>query len=974
MLIDLQPPESAPAPAASQRRAAGEQRADPPGAGAPDDNLFFYLSSSAAPPASDDVGLECPLSPELGGAAAAPSATQGPSVGAPAPREPPQIAGFMSRRRGAAAELHAVEPGVATKALLCSLRVDDKHAAACVSANLSDREIGLEAVRRLPEGPLSEVGQAPSAPISAERPKLWMTARVQDRTPDMASAFARAGGSLLAATVDGAIDIGVSGAFSSAVFMASDQREQSEQRELLLGLDPGFYHVHGRGAERAVLVPSRASINATLTLGAVTSSGAACEANAGFGTCSLAEVIRCGTGLVAMAYDEWPAQVGSVSLRDVQFWEGSQEDAGHGFALPARVVEDDEWPNLLPPGTRPPLASRAALEGASEKFNNFLTEAALLRRADLPDELRADYPRAPRVYKALPGLHKSITSAPTGHTTIEAIMHAPTSLTADQLEVVLRAMTQVGLHEGLSSEQERAAADAVYLEATAAPGVAASAQARVAAAGIHLAIRTATDYHVDGAVGFGPNGGLRFEGAENWPFGPLRDFLKQGGDCDDSGTLFMRTVRQVGLAPFDMERYDAQGRFHSLDPAFDPLKHPWTRAARNALGFDYVAAFAIVGATTGSGSDVKNGELAPSTAAGHAVPLFLPVGDLIDAMGAGDAGDAAELQAAGREEALPEALRSEVGRRAAGIMRQAALMPANKLRALPAHQLGAQAGALGLQPEQSERELFGDTEMLRASAQRRGVRPLALDGTVTSEMTLTHPPERVDEMRAHAQRENAAADKMGPLMGSRRTDLTDIGPRVEGGYSHGFYLAGVELTVPNMSRALREIGAAASQFVIAPLDTQGGSVPGACGASPRDLDSGRFALHPMQRMCKGKAHAWDLILEETLAHAAPARDAAELGGQVTALEQRNAKALREELRKLNDLLRRREASYDADAPRGAFIELHISPRMIWGNPHAVRATLEKISMNALHGHVDLYEMDDLAPGATFAAVRFDVAE
>jgi hypothetical protein len=117
-----------------------------------------------------------------------------------------------------------------------------------------------------------------------------------------------------------------------------------------------------------------------------------------------------------------------------------------------------------------------------------------------------------------------------------------------------------------------------------------------------------------------------------------------------------------------------------------------------------------------------------------------------------------------------------------------------------------------------------------------------------------------------------------------------------------------------------------------------------------------------------------MIVEETLAHAAPTRDPAQLGAQVNALEQRNAKALREELRKLDELLRRREASYDADAPRGTFIELHVSPRMVWGNPHAVRSTLEKISMNALHGHVDVYEMDDLAPGATFAVVRFDVPD
>jgi hypothetical protein len=865
-----------------------------------------------------------------------------------------------------------------------------------------------------------------------------------DEIPDLPLAFARNGGSLLSAQLDGELDVSVSGALhSSVVTVASfaiqpgveeETEEETEKkgegqdeppgattsqkiadaplpryRRVRIPLDPRIYRIididkHGT-RQRVVQVPRRARVNATLTLGAVTSTGAACEANAGFGSVALAEALddaQGGCALVALHYDEWRAPAGTVAVLNAQFWEVPEsistitlaaqnsnvthigapriarntdlfvdarakrllDDALGSFPLAFQLVDSDA------------MADDATIAQAAEHFNLFVSEAATLRTPTLPSELQNYNPRAPRVYAPLPGLHKAFTSAPSGHAPVEAILHASSGLSASQLEGVLRAMATADL-------DSRGAGDAQkFLEETRRPGVRAARWCRTAARAVHLAIRAATDYHVDGAATLDPVGRVRFETAENWLPSTTRNFFKEAGDCDNSGTCAMRIGRQIGLAPYDHNRYDAAGRFISRDSTYDETKHVFTRAVRNALSHDYTLAFTIVGATTGEGSnaivsgDGESDAVArePATvAAGHAVPIFLPTSHVVAALARGDDADANELRAAG---AFDDTARSKLAvdaahREATQLLRWRVVMPKRKVLALALDDDGDHDH----HNDEPLAASYVDFESFAASQLERNVIPLAIDGTVTSEMDLHYDAETLARTRRMAHDEASAADRLGTVMASRVVDLTSVGSKAN---PHGFYLHFVEATVPGGwgdDPMLREAREAAYQYIFAPLDPTSGAVTaGIAGATPDAVHRGDYALVPMQRLCPGKGRSWDVVRRETLVHAAAPRAPDRLPMSVEIEEQRNATHLRQSFEALHAALDRRGKSYGrAGPPRGGYVELHITPRMLWGNPNSLQRTIDKVMAHAVHGSVVVYPMDDVAPTAALVVVRFDVA-
>lgn len=768
-----------------------------------------------------------------------------------------------------------------------------------------------------------------SVESAVQKDELWLGVRILDSIPDMPLAFAKTGGSLLSAVLDGTLDVGVSGAKHSATIKVSND-DTRESRRVAIPLDVETFR--RRHADGAVLVGDRTRALATLMVGAVTSSGAACEANAGFGVAPLVDALRGGASLITLHYDTWKAPVGAVAVSAASFHASEADALASERPLPFESVPEPDTPE--------------ALAAASAKFGEFVAESAMLRTVTTPprtEETRTL--RKQRVYPSLPGLHKSFTSAPTGHTTIEAITHAASGLTADQLEDILRVTTTVALE----NEEERARQ---MLADAAVPGLGASKWRDAAARSVQLIIRFG-DYHVDGAQTLAPNGTVRFEAAENWQPGPMRDLLRESFDCDNVTTEAMRKARQIGLSPFADHRYGEDGAFRSFDPDYDPVRHPWTTAVRNALSHDYVLAFTIVGATTGEGtkathdkqSDAK-GAKKTTTAAGHAVPIFLPAGQLLRAMRRGDDADAAELQ--------DDPSTSIAHRTAVDGLRHDCIFPPNKLKALPA----------------AERPAYASAERLVEHHAAHGIAPMAIDGTVTSETALyLDDPAQRKAFRALAEQEGAAAKRLGAVMASRVVDLTSIGR--DGG--HGFYLHFVEATLPTAfgdDPALRKAGEASYQFVFAPTDAAGVATDGIAGASPEQVHKGEYALVPMQRLCVARGEAMDLVRRETARHALAPRKPATNASMVTETDARNAKLCMKHLQDLHEALQARGSTYGDNLPTGAFVELHVTPRMLWGNPNSVLRTVEKVGQLALHGQVAVHDLSAFGEGAAFVTIAF----
>jgi hypothetical protein len=780
-------------------------------------------------------------------------------------------------------------------------------------------------------------------PAAAAPPTIWLHADVVAQLPDNSLAFAKTGGTLLSAVIDGTIDVAVSGArFSVPVRVQRSKADgppgaMAATQHVAIELDPARYATTSTTAGPEVLVDQRYELMVALNVGAVTSAGAACDAHAGFGLSPLGPALDAGFALIGLRYSQWDQLVGSIALTNLHLQQTAT-------ALPPRTPAPSS--PLVAPGapSRPvaPIgggggapthlahrtvedtAATASLEAAVPHFVEYVNGANELREKEL-------------VYPKSPHLSKSFTWAPKGFTTIDAIMHTSTGLSADQLEEVLAATATVGNYNDV-------AAAARMVQEAAVPGAAAAEFRTEAARAIHLAVRMATDYHVDGVARQEADGRVHFQAAESWlPFAQ-RTFLKESNDCDGSGLLCARLARQIGVSPYGDDRYDAQtGAFRSLDPAYDPAKHKWTTAVRNALAHTDVFLFTIVGATSGEGTkaisagDAATGGLPPPpTAAGHAVAMLLEPSEVLRALSLGDSA-AVDAPAA-----------AELAR-----IRFARLYPPGKVRALP----------------EAERAHYASVEALRAHHQHLEVHPLSLDGTVTSEMRIHLQPAERKKASRLAKQESVAARRLGAVMASRLVDLTSTNPA--GG--HAFYLDFVEATLPHAfgdDPALRAVGQAAYQFVFVPVDERGNATRGQAGATPEAIDGGQYALVPLWRLNAESGAAIDRVREETVLHTLPDRDPARGADTINESERRAATSGLKYMADLDAALKKRSDAFGEDRPAGAYIELHVTPRMMWGNPNSVRKTAQKVLSSALHGQVHIHRLDSIAPDAALAVISF----
>lgn len=778
----------------------------------------------------------------------------------------------------------------------------------------------------------------PSPPLPPSPPTVWLHADVVAQLPDNSLAFAKTGGTLLAAVIDGTIDVAVSGArFSVPMHVRRSDAVESPgalaaPQHVAIELDPARYTTTTNAAGLEVQIDKRYELMAALNVGAVTSAGASCDAHAGFGLAPLGPALDVGFALIGLRYSQWDQLVGSVAFTNLRLQAtatppptaAAPASAALSALAPAPATATSAAPARLAHRTVEDKAASASLEAAVPHFVAYVNGANELRENEL-------------VYDKSPHLSKSFTWAPKGFTTIDAIMHTGTGLTADQLEEVLAATVVVGNY----NDTEAAAR---MLQVAAVPGSAAAEFRTEAARAIHLAVRIATDYHVDGIARQEADGRVHFQAAESWlPFAQ-RTFFKESNDCDGSGLLAARLARQIGVSPYGDDRYDAEtGVFRSHDPTYDPARHPWTTAVRNALSHTDVFLLTIVGATSGEGTNAISvdgaggAEPPPPTAAGHAVAMLLEPSSVLDALARGD-----------RSAAIDDDAVVELSR-----IRMERFYPPGKVRALP----------------EAERQRYTSLEALRAHHRRLEIHPLSLDGTVTSEMRIHFAPDERQKAARLAEQESVAAKKLGAVMAARLVDLTSTKP----GGGHSFYLDYIEATLPHAfgdDPALRAIGQAAYQFAFVPVDGNGEASRTQAGTSPEAVDGGAFALVPLWRLNAESGAAIDRVREETALHTLPPRDPSRGGDTVDESERRAATSSLKYMADLDTALKKRGEAFGDERPTGAYIELHVTPRMLWGNPNSVRQTAQKVLANAQYGQVHLHRFDSIAPDAALAVIGF----
>lgn len=743
----------------------------------------------------------------------------------------------------------------------------------------------------------------------------------------------------------GDLDIGVSGGpFSTAVRPSTDKYE-TIRVSIPMGREL-YQVVPGDDQDtRPILdIDPSAMVLTVCNVNALTTSATLCQAHGAFGSTRIADALKKGSTLINLTFGTWSQMQASVALTDLEVHSGKDPKS-------TRL----RWRETI---------SNAMLQSLDGMSDTQISET-LVKYAIEANQRRT----GPLKFAPLVGLTKPYVDVPVlGYAGVESILHTPTGLCANELDGLLGSMFSIIF------EQDGSKMKQMIYETKTPPLIGKPSMWReVAARALHLAIRFSTEYRADGAVVNKPNGANQFFDAESWLTHTSRSFFRESNDCDGSAMLAMRLARQIGLSPYGDTRYRTEdGAFISLDPEYEEEKHVWTRAVRNALGHTDTLTLCVVGASTGEGKKVThdkdssgpgngpndNATLAPPLA-GHAVPLFIPTSMLLQALATGDTIESESMEGA-------KAVESTVA-----TARVAALFPTGKLRA-------ANAGLTAQQCDDARVGLAQPSSFIA---------PLAIDGTVTSQMDL-HVDEGDEKTHriSTARLAMHAMRRVGPTVADRAVDLTCLAH--DG--THGFYRSFVEMTVPGPlgdDPVIAGAGRAASQYVFVSMDkhekgwmSKEGTFD--TGASPATLSNGAFALLPLARLDHDGARAMGALRRMVQFHTIPARGRDVVS--TTEFEISYAQRSVDALNSLGDELRVRGEMLNADkqpesseewavsGSEPSFIEYYLTPRALWGNPNGVAHFISRIKQVAKRGEVDIIDLQHTESFAIAAVVSIEV--
>jgi hypothetical protein len=800
---------------------------------------------------------------------------------------------------------------------------------------------------------------------SVTAPPLWLHATFEQRAVDLPGAFENGGGTMKMATFSGEVDLSITGASNSTVVrLADDGYSSKEGATPAIRITLALPAAAKRGVDGVVLLAPTGTIMVSHNIGALSTTGSGGESNAGFATTPLIPALRTGSALLNLTYGRWEAPQRTIALSRLEVRTGPTEDSTRLRWSVERAPEEQTV--LLSNNGVGVVGNNTLARGSIGRIQKLSpTQAAQAFVQFVGDVSTA---RAERfVYPQLPGLTKSFAMAPVmGFTTVDAMLHVPSGLDADGLEAMIEGMVRIVLQHDEADQES-------MLEATKTPPSKpgeVSPWRETAAQAVHLAIRFAVEYREDGVVYTESTGGLEFAQLESWLGQATRSVFGELNDCDGSALLAMRIGRHIGLSPFADDRWrESDGAFVSIDPGYDAARHKWTRAVRNALSHTDSLVFTVVGASTGEGGDAARssdaGTGTSSNTGGHAVPLFLPTVSMIRALKHG-------LKGMDDEYGNPKF--DDVEQVRLGQAYTRVFYPKGKVR-------GAGWATATTADDDGDDDTARIAHVYDALVVSDSPQPMAIDGTVTSMMDLHVEGERASRRRAKWGRTLREFQRLGPTVADRVVDLTVSGSHM----NHAFYRHFVEGAIVGAIGSDEELlraGVAAPHFVFArrvAVDSWHASAKRRAaagdahatssarsermdvGASPADLARGAFALLPVVPVSREQVAAMEAmrIMLDTFSipprHSRLSTATPSMKGNVN----RSIKAIEELDRVLEERdAARLDASEDDDDEAGGdtFLEMYLTPRAMWNNPHSVEYFVERVKAVAKRGRAELVDL------------------
>ena len=388
------------------------------------------------------------------------------------------------------------------------------------------------------------------------------------------------------------------------------------------------------------------------------------------------------------------------------------------------------------------------------------------------------------------------------------------------------------------------------LQATAAPGLRAAVWAQTIAGACSTAACYLVPYRADGRTVMRATGST-FEATESWLRTPLRTPC-ESNDCDGTALLALSMMHAAIHAPPE-----------------ELAKHPFLTAVKNAVHPYYVAGVAVVGATS---AEASGGGGNGDGVAGHALALMVPTLDFL----------------------------AGLDRAATGHSVNGAVISSNpRSLAQARHDAVFNAEVTATLPPEEQTELSKGPAAAATWEQARRLQPYAIEGTTPASPVLyvANAAERRQAAR-DAELDAKALAQAAPNVG-RSLKVLHVGGK-HSSDPHRFYHDFVELSVhPShplyKNAALRDLGAAATQFVFARPESKTLAV---AGCSPRQLVSRDFAAVPMYSVDAAKGRTLDIAAEASQADVIPPRagpmlltvqQSRDLRRSVAALKQLDAK-------------------------------------------------------------------------------------
>lgn len=748
---------------------------------------------------------------------------------------------------------------------------------------------------------------------------------VEYQAPDHLTALVRAKRTNMSEnTFDGIVNIGVSRACYCANLFGVNGSHQQNLRIPLPMMDEKEGVGDGRGRQQGEMYECAPfdEIVVSMRLNCVTSNFVPnAVSNGGYGLVPLDELLEKRRAMVTIKYDQYDQILGVVLLVNPRVVKATSEEQVEVLKAPAELVEMEQ-------------AKRKAF---NDYFFQMVSRVAHLRIKKFP-------------FESLPNLTKFWVKLPRGMTMLSQISYTHTSMSADQLESLIKAMFMhvcggdTQFLEKMRGEKKRPSR---YFSLT---------YADVCVKALHLIIRR-VNYFADRVIYQDAAGRMITQAVDNFDHSPCADPLNSTEDCDGSSNEAIRLMRQIGVAPFGT--YDESGSFVSDDPGYQESKHPMTSTLRDGL-FHHFACTSIVSAYSSQGTNLVEGQTA---LAGHMAPFLIPLWQVHAALIRG-----ANVRQILREQNYDEfdnpkqlAMLSieepetNITNLSGAFIESAyaqALMPFERLLALPIE----------------ERPRNMDSSDWMNSFTNISMHPYLVDGTVTNE-ELLHIDD-ADARSKHledAKRINALRKSIPNTVGlDFQISLLRPDPSSSNESRNAFIHRLVEVTAHVDTPQLRSLGLAAHAFCIAPYDLSNPSVKLVSGTSVQQLHDGAFALVPMEYMDVERGNVYDDLLHYVMKQTMPPRHRTPDGQLYEQEEYKHNNAI-QSVSKLMELHHAPAPSqiHSDDSP----LVIHIYARSLWNCPSCLDHVCTSIKSLNRKCHVLHTPLEEFGKGAAHVSIR-----